>query len=235
MPLVNCLFLIRLLSSMAGKITSLSSENVLNQLDAVREAMLNFRYEQASKILELFICLIAINEEVAKYSSIIWAWLGECFFNSDKIKESVQPYQKALNICLAENDISGIWCYLKSLYDIYCYLEDYENAQRICEQIVEFFQKNKKDDPRLAQYQSEARILQKMTRFPLVRVVVQVGKQLFELDEISSLQKESLANATIRFNFVRNRITRHSSYHHLQLGRKLGSESKFADALKEFH
>jgi len=167
---------------MAGKITSLSSENVLNQLDAVREAMLNFRYEQASKILELFICLIAINEEVAKYSSIIWAWLGECFFNSDKIKESVQPYQKALNICLAENDISGIWCYLKSLYDIYCYLEDYENAQRICEQIVEFFQKNKKDDPRLAQYQSEARILQKMTRFPLVRVVVQVGKQLFELD-----------------------------------------------------
>jgi tetratricopeptide (TPR) repeat protein len=131
------------------------------------------------------------------YVPVVLATLGECFFQAGQHDRALEATRQALEGFRKRNGDEGAEDYLGSLYEIHRYRGESEEAANCADQFAEALERRGRA-AEAARYRKQARLVR--AGEPLLRVVLDVGGNRYELDE--ALQG---VEGPVRFLFERNR------------------------------
>lgn len=152
--------------------------------------------------------------------------LGECYFQNGQAREAVEPTMRAMKMVGEQGDPDATIAYLRNLYEIHRYLGEGQIAADYARQIADKLY----DAGNLfvaSNWRHQARAVEKGE--PLLRVVVKVGDELFELDEIPVTKTEK-----VEFVFMRNRYELRTASKLCEQGKALAEEGKADEAVTVF-
>lgn len=152
--------------------------------------------------------------------------LGECYFQNGQAREAVEPTSRAMKMAGEQGDPDATIAYLRNLYEIHRYLGEGEIAAGYARQIADklydvgnlFLASN---------WRHQARAVEKGEQ--LLRVVIKVGDELFELDEIPVTKTEK-----VEFVFMRNRYELRTASRLCEQGKAKAEEGKADEAIPFF-
>ncbi len=152
--------------------------------------------------------------------------LGECYFQAGQAEKAVSPTRRAMEMVSQQGDLDSTIAYLRNLYEIHRYLGDGKAAAEFARQIATKLY----DDGKLilaSNWKHQARAVE--AGEPLLRVVLKIGEELFELNEIPAVKSEK-----VEFIFMRNRFELRSAMSLCEQGKKLAEEGKSDEAVLLF-
>ncbi len=150
--------------------------------------------------------------------------LGELHFHSGHVAESIEPFQKALNLCREINDVEGQRVYLGNQVEAYRYLGNIDEAIRNGQESITLATNHGLD---CGQLEKKVRHMQRGE--PLCRIVMSQAGDEFELDEITP-------NPEVHYQFIfqRNRISLQMAKTLVRQGNELASSGQLAEALEKY-
>jgi tetratricopeptide (TPR) repeat protein len=151
--------------------------------------------------------------------------LGLLQFHSGHVAAALEPFQKALELCVVINDVEGQHIYLTNLLEAHAYLDD-GLSLAAAEQLLELT----KADP--VRSKDVARRIQMLRQgVPLCRIVCthKKAQRELELDEITNL-----GDGAYQFHFKRNRQSLSKTMTLTKQGNQLASSGEFAAALEKY-
>ncbi len=165
---------------------------------------------------------------VDKFLPLTLGFLGECYFHKADMKEAAEYVERALQCTTMQGDYDASFAYLSNLFEIHRYLGDTVKAAEYAHTIA-----NKAYDRgelvAASNWRHQARAVS--GNEPLHRIVLRIGEELFELDEIPKIQDER-----VEFIFVRNRVELvlcSQKIHEGQVLAQSGQYEKSLEALEE--
>lgn len=202
-----------------------------DQLGKASEWMEALEYTRARGLLENLVerARGLSGTAVVSYLPVTLGRLGECRFHQGETEAALGPTEEALALCEAHADLEGVVAYRRNLYEIHRYLGDAASATLAAEALAAALEKLGNG--------SEAGWYRKQGRWaragePENRVVVRVGGQRYELDELPD--DLGPTSGTISFEFERNRITLRPAAELTRRAEQLGSEGEYDRALQMF-
>jgi tetratricopeptide (TPR) repeat protein len=151
--------------------------------------------------------------------------LGLLQFHSGHVADSLEPFQKALELCVEINDVEGQYIYLTNLLEAHAYLDD-GHALATAEQLLELI---KADPARSPEVLRRIQILRQGV--PLCRIVCTHEKapRELELDEITSM-----GEGAYQFHFKRSRQSLNKVMTLTKQGNQFASTGQHAAALEKY-
>lgn len=159
------------------------------------------------------------------YLALTHGGLGHSLFHNGAVQEAEAHVVEALRLCQesgAEDDREGVPIYLKRLYEVRRYLGDAAGAAQLAERLSNAVHL----DAERKKWRRQAEILR--CGEPLNRVVVQVGEESYELDELPHV------DGAVKFEFVRNRDGLLAAEELIDQGSQYGSGGAYEQALACF-
>lgn len=152
--------------------------------------------------------------------------LGECYFQNGQAREAVDPTTRAMELVAQQGNEEATIAYLRNLYEIHRYLGEGEKAAEYAKRIADRLY----EDGKLflaSNWRHQARAV--TAGEPLLRVVVKIGDELFELNEIPAVKSEK-----VEFIFMRNRFELKTAMNLCEQGRVKAEEGKPDEAVALF-
>ena len=195
-------------------------------LRAARESFAAARYAEAEELLRdgMATARGASGPGVDLYLPMTWGLMGQCRFHQGKIPEAVSLFWKALELAEKTGNIEGQLAHLASLHEANRWLGETAEAAALAERLAE--RATGAGDTVRAEW-ARARGKRVRDGEPLNRVVLEVGGNKIELDEL----RAPLPDGRVRFSFERNRIELGAVSALVDNGARLGSEGDDAGAL----
>lgn len=170
--------------------------------------------------LEEFQSLVGTGSD--HYLALTYGGLGQCEFHGGAAHAALPRMQKALQLCEASADEEGIQTYVLGLYQLHRYLGETEVAAEFAERLAG----GAAEDTEKRRWRRQAALVRRGE--PLNRVVVQVGGERFELDEVPHVQ------GSVQFHFERNRIALSLAETWIERGEARGAAGGYEEALACF-
>lgn len=163
---------------------------------------------------------------VDKFLPLTLGFLGECYFQLGELGKASEYVERALHCTTMQGDYESTIAYLSNLYEISRYKGEtakaVEYAQKIADKAFD-----RGELVTASNWRHHVRAVSNAE--PLHRVVLRIGDELFELDEIPKVHGER-----VEFIFVRNRLERVLCSKKCFEGRELTQEGKYDEAIKVF-
>lgn len=197
-------------------------------LAKTRKMMEELNVQEAIPILEEYANKASENSgmAVATLLPLTLGHLGECYFQVGEPEKAVEPTRRAMELVNQQGDLDATVAYLRNLYEIHRYLGDGKTAAGFAKKIAEKLY----DDGKLvlaSNWKHQSRAVE--AGEPLLRVVLKIGDELFELDEIPVVKSEK-----VEFITMRNRFELRTATALCEKGKKLAEEGKLDAALAAF-
>ena len=195
-------------------------------LRSAREAFAGARYSEAEEVLREGMATArgASGPGVDLYLPMTWGLMGQCRLHQGKIPEAVALFWKALELSERTGNIEGQLAHLSSLHEANRWLGETAEAAALADRLAE--RATQAGDSVRAEW-ARARAKRVRDGEPLNRVVLEVGGNKLELDEL----RAPLPEGRLRFHFERNRIELGAVSALVDNGARLGSEGDDAGAL----
>jgi tetratricopeptide (TPR) repeat protein len=170
----------------------------LGKSRTLMQQQLNF--DEAIPILEN--CL-DISENVSgavidKFLPLTLGFLGECYFHKNQPARAAEYVERALQLTTMQGDYDASFAYRSNLFEICRYMGDSEKAARYAQEIADKAY-DRGDLVAASNWRHNARSV--AAGEPPYRIVVRIGEELFEMNEIPKIQEER-----VEFIFTRNRM-----------------------------
>jgi tetratricopeptide (TPR) repeat protein len=197
-------------------------------LERARRDMAELRYrEGAEQLTDLAIDVGRLRgTAVDSFLPVVLGSLGECWFQSGQAERAVEPTRQALERVRAADDTEGVAAYLGNLYEIFRYLDRRAEAADCADELAALAeQQGRPGDAR--RYRQQARLVR--AGEPPVRVVVDLGGQRYEPDEVPGG-----LSGSVRFLFERNRLTLRPAQVLTEQGEREAEQGHYEAALQLF-
>jgi tetratricopeptide (TPR) repeat protein len=197
-------------------------------LAEARREMDQLRYQEAAaRLTDLAIDVGRLKgSAVETYLPVILGSLGECYFHTGHAVRAVEPTRQALELVRKIGDPNGIAAYLGNLYELHRYLGQGAEAGACADELAQIHERQERTaDAR--RYRNQARLVR--AGEPLLRVIVDLGGQRYEVEEVP----RGLAG-TARFAFERNRLMLRPAQVLTEQGEREAGQGKFDSALAHF-
>jgi tetratricopeptide (TPR) repeat protein len=197
-------------------------------LDQARQEMNELRYDEASaRLTDLAIDIGRLKgSAVDAYLPVVFGSLGECHFQSGRADRAVEPTRQALALVRKSGDAEGILAYLGNLYETHRYLGQAEPAAACADELATLYEQMGQPG-QARRYRNQSRLVR--AGEPLLRIVLDVSGQRYELDEVIKGVEGS-----VKFLFERNRLALQPSQVLTQQGEGEASQGRFDQALAFF-
>ena len=194
----------------------------------VRKLMEEVKVQEAIPILEQCVekARGLSGTVVATLLPLTLGHLGECYFQAGQAEKSVEPTERALQMVSEQGDLNATIAYLRNLYEIQRYQGNSDRAGAYAQQIADKLY----EDGNLnfaSNWRHQARAVGRGE--PLLRVVVKLGDELFELDETPVVK-----NDKVEFMFMRNRFELRSAVGVCEAGKAMAEQGKADEAFALF-
>src|SRR5205807_601250 len=136
--------------------------------------------------------------------------LGQCYLESGKAQQAVQPMTDALAMCEKSGDAEGVQVYLRNLFEIQRYLGQRTEAVATANRLAAVL-----TGAEAARMKKWATVV--AAGEPLCRVAVNPGGEIKELDEVVAP-----ISGRLGFVWLRNRITLRPAQVLIETGDQLG-------------
>lgn len=167
-------------------------------------------------------------EAASRLRAVTLGAIGFCHFQAGETARAVEPAEQALALCEGLGDDEGVLAYLENLYEVRRYLGEGPAAAAFAERRAGALSRLGRGDEAL-RWRRKASLVR--AGEPLLRVAAEVEGELRELDELPALGP---IEGTLRFAFVRNRLTLGRSTVLTEEGMELGSRGELDEALERF-
>lgn len=163
---------------------------------------------------------------VDRFLPLTLGFLGECYFQMSEMQKATDYVERALQCTQMQGDYEASVAYLSNLFEISRYIGLKEKAVEHAEAIA-----NKAYDRgelvTASNWRHQARAV--AAGEPLYRIVLRIGEEMFELDEIPKVHGEK-----VEFIFTRNRLELVLCSQKCFEGRELTSKGQYDEALEVF-
>ncbi|HEY4000847.1 MAG TPA: tetratricopeptide repeat protein [Candidatus Xenobia bacterium] len=190
-----------------------------------RELMAKFHYQDA---LQLLAPVVDANPEPTEVRAVLLGLAGEALFFGGGNPESVErTLGEAFEICRRLGSQEGQIAYLSSLYEADRYHGYTTKAMQCLKHLATLWQSRDPMQSRICRRQAEVISAGE----PLNRIVVRIGQHELEIDDLPMpLPNE----AKLDFIFRRNRISMRPCQAMCDMGKHLGRQADYGQALKAF-
>ena len=197
----------------------------LGQAKALMQQELKFN--EAIPILEQCLELASgvSGAGVDRFLPLTQGFLGECYFQRGEMDKAATWVERALQTTTMQEDYESSIAYLQNLYEINRWRGQPQEAAKHAKEIAE----RAYNRGELVTSSNWRHMERSAANEPLHRVVLKIGDELFELDEIPKVSGER-----VEFTFVRNRIELVWCSQKCYEGRELTQEGKYDEALEKF-
>jgi tetratricopeptide (TPR) repeat protein len=156
--------------------------------------------------------------------AFLYGRLGELLFHSGQVREAIEPFRAAIELCQKMGDFEGEGVHLNNVLESHRYLGEIAETLQTSEQLVAHSQQHGQacDDLR-------KRLDRIAAGEPLCRIVCCREGQEMELNEVSLV-----AAGRYEFQFRRNRLSLQMGMVHTRQGNELASSGNLADALEKY-
>ncbi len=217
-----------LMAQLTGIDDTEHSQRWQEQLGYCRALMQNeLKFDEVIPMLEgcLDLAGAVSGAGVERFLPLTHGFLGESYFQKGEMDIAEKHVEQALQCTTMQGDYEASLAYLHNLYEINRYAGKREKAKEFAETIA-----NKAyDRGELVTASNWRHHANAVLNEPLHRVIVKIGDELFELDEIPKIEGER-----VEFIFVRNRLELVWCSAKCYQGRELTTEGKYDEALKVF-
>lgn len=163
---------------------------------------------------------------VDKFLPLTLGYIGECYFQLGDMDRAAEYVERALKCTTMQGDHESTVAYLSNLYEINRYRGAYdraaENAQAIIDRVYE-----RSELVAASNWRHNLKAVSGPE--PLYRLLLKIGEELFELDEIPKVNGER-----VEFIFVRNRIELVLCSQKCFEGREQAEKAEYDAALSSF-
>lgn len=163
---------------------------------------------------------------VDKFLPLTLGFIGECHFQLGEMEKAAEFVERALQCTNMQGDWEASSAYMSNLFEIYRYLGNQEKAIE-CAQTMAEKAFDRGELVTASNWRHHSRALSQGE--PLHRIVVKIGDEIFELDEIPKVYGER-----VEFIFVRNRLELVLCSQKCYEGRELTQQGKYDEALEAF-
>ncbi len=198
------------------------------ELEQARREMSQLCYQEAAqRLTDLAIDVGQLRgTAVDAFLPVILGSLGECYFQLGQMERAIEPTRQALQRVRQGGDVQGVIAYLGNLYEIHRYQGRGQEAAACAEELAELHQQQGRPGE-ARRYRNQARLVR--AGEPLLRVVVDLGGQRYELEEVPGG-----LSGSVRFLFERNRLTLRPAEVLTQQAEAEASQGRFEAALAGF-
>lgn len=199
-----------------------------DQVAIAQNLMREMRFAEALPILQES---LKEGDEVPSFGAsslrpITLGSIGECYFQLGQAQNAIEPMKEALALAEAQRDSEAIFQYVRSLYEIHRYLGDSATASTYAMHFSQALE-NCGELISASNWRHQSRSI--VNGESAFRIVLRIGEELFELDDIPVVQTQ-----TVEFLPMRNRTELAPSSALCEAGRELAEKGDVDEALKKF-
>lgn len=186
------------------------------------------RFQEALPLLEQCLDLASgvSGAGVDKFLPLTLGFIGECNFQLNQMDKAHEFVERALQTTSMQGDYDASMAYLANLYEISRYSANYDAAIKYAKDAAERAY-DRGELVTASNWRHHARAVEKGE--PLYRIVLKIGDEYFELDEIPKVHGER-----VEFIFVRNRIELVLCSQKCFQGREVTSQGDYDQAVRLF-
>jgi tetratricopeptide (TPR) repeat protein len=163
---------------------------------------------------------------VDKFLPLTLGFIGECYFQLNQMDKAKEYVERALQTTTLQGDHDASMAYLANLYEISRYSGKYDLSIKYAQDAADRSY-DRGELVTASNWRHHARAVEKGE--PLYRIVLKIGDEYFELDEIPKVHGER-----VEFIFVRNRIELVLCSQKCYEGRELTAQGDYDQAIKVF-
>jgi tetratricopeptide (TPR) repeat protein len=156
--------------------------------------------------------------------AFLYGRLGELLFQSGRVREAIEPFRAAIELCQEMGDFEGEGIHLNNIFESHRYLGEMAETLRTGEQLILHSQQHGRACDDLKKHLDRIAAGE-----PLCRIVCCRDGQERELNEVSQITE-----GRYDFQFRRNRLSLQVSKVLTRQGNGLASSGKLADALEKY-
>lgn len=185
------------------------------------------KFDEALPLLEQCLDLASgvSGAGVDKFLPLTLGFIGECYFQLGNMEKATEYVERALQCTTMQGDYEASVAYLSNLYEISRYAGDKDKAAS-CAQTIADKAFDRSELVTASNWRQHAKAVKDE---PLHRLVLKIGDELFELDEIPKVKDER-----VEFIFARNRLELVLCTQKCFEGRELTTQGKYDEALHAF-
>lgn len=186
------------------------------------------KFQEALPLLEKCLDLTSgvSGAGVDKFLPLTLGFIGECHFQLGQMDMAKEYVGRAYQTTSMQGDHDASMAYLANLYEISRYSGDYAAAIKYAQDAADRCY-DRGELVTASNWRHHARAVEKGE--PLYRIVLKIGDEYFELDEIPKVHGER-----VEFIFVRNRIELVLCSQKCYEGREITSQGDYDNAIKIF-
>lgn len=184
------------------------------------------KFDEAIPILEQCLELTSgvSGAGVDKFLPLTLGFLGECYFHKADMDKAAEYVDRALQCTTMQGDYVASVAYLQNLFEIYRYQSNNAKAVESAEAIAAKAY-DRGELVAASNWRHQARAVSNQEK--LHRIVVRIGDEMFELDEIPKVHGEK-----VEFIFMRNRMELVLCSQKCHEGRQLAQAGQYDQSLE---
>lgn len=213
---------------MTGLDDSEATQEWRNNVTKAQQLMSELKYAEALEILQT--CLERGNglssTGVTTLRPLTLGCIGECYMQLADAKKAIEPMQNALALVEELRDSDSVLQYLRSLYEIHRYLDEPAAAAVYAQRFSEILDE-RGELIAASNWRHQSRSMK--SGEPPLRVVVKIGDELFELNDIPVVQTEK-----VEFLPMRSKVELRLASQLCEEGKAFAEQGDVATAVSRF-